>query len=81
MKEASEQPEEGGEAAPVDDERLDIIHVQNVTDVVAKLSEKTGVELDDFENYFQTSYLLCKCPADPLTVYPPIEKTMAKITV
>jgi hypothetical protein len=58
MQEASEQPEEGGEAAPVDDERLDIIHVQNVTDVIAKLSEKTGVELDDFENYFQTSYLL-----------------------
>ena len=49
---ASELPYDGNEAVAVEDERLDIIHIQNVTDVVTKLSEKTGVDLEDFQNWF-----------------------------
>ena len=81
MQEASEQPEDGNEGSPPDDERLDIIHIQNVTDAITKLSEKTGVDLEDFQNYFQTSYLLCKYSHNHLTSCLPIEKTLAKITV
>ena len=81
MQEASEQPEDGNEGSPPDDERLDIIHIQNVTDAITKLSEKTGVDLEDFQNYFQTSYLLCKYSHNHLTSCLTIEKTLAKITV
>ena len=56
----SELPDDGNEAVAVEDERLDILHIQNVTDVITKLSEKTGVDLEDFQNWFQTSFLLCK---------------------
>lgn len=48
----SELPDDGNEAVAVEDERLDILHIQNVTDVITKLSEKTGVDLEDFQNWF-----------------------------
>ena len=52
MAEAGEEPNDGTTAVAVDDERLDVIHVKDVANVIAKLAEKTDIEFEDFYDYF-----------------------------
>ena len=56
IAENEEEPNDGSEAVDQDEERLDLINVNNVADVITKLGEKTDIEYDDFYEYFQTNY-------------------------
>ena len=52
MAVAGDAPNDGNEALAADEERLDVIHVKDVATVIEKLGEKTGIEFEDFYDYF-----------------------------
>ena len=59
MKEADNEPNDGSEVVPLDDERLDMIHVKDFANVITKLGEKKPeIEFDNFYDYFQSNFAI-----------------------
>ena len=52
MAEEADEPNDDTEAHAMDSERLDIIHVKDIENVITKLGEKTDIDFDDFYDYF-----------------------------
>ena len=59
MAESAEEPNDGSELVPMDSERLDMIHVKDFANLIAKLGEKKPeIEFDDFYDYFQSNFAI-----------------------
>ena len=53
MAEGGDEPNDGSEAVAMESERLDMIHVKDFANLIAKLEEKKPeIEFEDFYDYF-----------------------------